>query len=932
MSRRLNGPVPGTTGPSSIQLPDPVIQRGGEAYPPQIGDEQQACPPVDPPEQPEREDDSQPEYCDDDQSEKRRLQAEERGRPGHVDDGVGPEHTQGQQGTSRPPLATSRALVDADGPPDQPDGDPHQGEEGNPDRAEHPVRRRKLRPGERGVPAVEALDRKQRPQYSQTFDREDGDHEREVRPLPAEPDPAWCVGGHGVSSAAAAMYLGPGNASPQVGAPCRGANATTPMPEEPDITELDARTVERIAAGEVVERPASVVKELVENAIDADASRVDVTVEGGGTEGVRVADDGLGMTQPEVERAVEKHTTSKISDIDDLESGVATLGFRGEALHAIGAVSRLTVRTRPRSDRNVAADAGTELVVEGGDVTDVGPAGCPEGTTVEVADLFYNVPARRKYLKQASTEFAHVNTVVTSYALANPDVAVSLTHGDRETFATTGAGDLQETVMEVYGREVAQAMIPVEPNELPDGPLDGISGLVSHPETNRASRDYLSTFVNGRYVTAASVREAVVDAYDTQLAPDRYPFAVLDLSVDAGTVDVNVHPRKLEVRFADEAGVRNQVEAAVSAALMREGLIRTAAPRGQSAPDETEIRPGDDGSGRAPGWATEADTAASTDDHQSEDGPADPPTRPGPRVDADSVRGGRVGGDSSRSTEGSASGADDATEAGTTEGSGSTVSEAPESVGGSTVDSHRKFRGGTDQARLGEAGTGGEAGMGGEAGASSEADVEASEPQTFDALPAMRILGQLHETYVVAETDEGLVLVDQHAADERINYERLRAELEGDTPTQALADPVELELTAGEAALFDDRAEALASLGFQAERVDDRTVRVATVPSLVAEAADPELLRDVLGALVEGEGEAAATVEAAADDLLADLACYPSITGNTSLSEGSVLDLLDRLDGCENPYACPHGRPVVIELDRGELEARFERDYPGHGG
>jgi len=195
----------------------------------------------------------------------------------------------------------------------------------------------------------------------------------------------------------------------------------------------------------------------------------------------------------------------------------------------------------------------------------------------------------------------------------------------------------------------------------------------------------------------------------------------------------------------------------------------------------------------------------------------------------------------------------------------------------------------------------------------------------------MRVLGQLHETYVLAETETGLVLIDQHAADERVNYERLRESFAGETTTQALAEPVELSLTAGEAELFESHREALATLGFRAERVDDRTVEVRTVPSLVAEAADPDLLRDALAAFVT-EGSAAETVEQAADELLADLACYPSVTGNTSLTEGSVRDLLAALDDCENPWACPHGRPVIVEIDRDEIEARFERDYPGHGG
>jgi len=578
------------------------------------------------------------------------------------------------------------------------------------------------------------------------------------------------------------------------------------------------------------------------------------------------------------------------------------------------------------------------LVLEGGEVTSVGPAGCPEGTTIEVADLFYNVPARRKYLKQASTEFAHVNTVVTSYALANPGVAVSLDHDGRETFATTGQADLQETVMSVYGREVARSMIAVDSDgsDLPEGPLDGVSGLISHPETNRAGREYLSTYVNGRYVRANAVREAVVDAYGTQLAPDRYPFAVLFLDVDAGTIDVNVHPRKMEIRFADEEGMRDQVESAVEGALLREGLIRSGAPRGRSAPDQAEIAPerSDDGSG--------ADAQSGLDRSEAGDSQASSEESASRRLSIDSadVKDGQNAGVSERERVSGTAG-DDASQAvptdadGGTDASGSSPATGPEPSTPSDsefepassdtdpssdadrssdpvrpTDPDRKFSGGREQRRLG-----------------------GEEPtESFDTLPSMHILGQLHETYVVAETDDGLVLVDQHAADERINYERLKAAFRGETTTQALAEPVELELTAREAELFGDRGEALSRLGFHANRVDDRTVEVTTVPGVVADGAGPELVRDALSAFVSGEGAAAETVEAAADELLGDLACYPSITGNTSLTEGSIRELLAALDDCENPYACPHGRPVVIELDRGELEDRFERDYPGHSG
>jgi DNA mismatch repair protein MutL len=696
----------------------------------------------------------------------------------------------------------------------------------------------------------------------------------------------------------------------------------------PEITALDAQTVERIAAGEVVERPASAVKELLENSIDADANRATVTVESGGRERIQVTDDGIGMSESAVEQAVEEHTTSKITDIADLERGVGTLGFRGEALHAIGAVSRMTITTRPRG-----GDRGTELTVEGGEITDISPAGCPEGTTVEVEDLFYNVPARRKYLKQDATEFAHVNTVVTNYALANPDVAITLEHNGRETFATNGTGSLQETVLSVYGREVAEAMIDVNADSMPDGPLDGISGVISHPETNRASRDYLSTFVNGRYVTANTVREAVVDAYGGQLAGDRYPFAVLYLDVDPGTVDVNVHPRKMEVRFADEAGIRQQIETVVEATLLEEGLIRSSAPRGRSAPEQAEIAPESTEQGVSDSDTETADDAEATETADTtsteeraarelriqSDSISEKTERQKPDTAVDAPETGTehqtAGTDSTETAEATsndAAGVDSPDRGSRTDDlSESTVDTTParEPETDSPVPSTRKFADAGQQARLAEGD-----------------EVE----QSFESLPAMRVLGQLQETYIVAETSEGMVLIDQHAADERINYERLRDSLTAETTTQALAEPVTLELTAREAELFAAHEDALATLGFRASRSGDRTVEVTTVPSLIAETADPELLRDVLGEFVADGETAGETVEAAADELLSDLACYPSITGNTSLTEGSIVDLLAALDDCENPYACPHGRPVIVEFDTDELEARFERDYPGH--
>jgi len=738
-----------------------------------------------------------------------------------------------------------------------------------------------------------------------------------------------------------------------------------------DIRELDATTVERIAAGEVVERPASVVKELVENALDAGASRVEVAVTEGGVGGVTVRDDGHGMTEADVRAAVREHTTSKIRDVSDLEAGVSTLGFRGEALHTIGAVSRTTIRTRPQG-----AETGTELVYEGGEVTSVTEVGCPAGTTVEVEDLFYNTPAREKYLKTTPTEFAHVNRVVRSYALANPDVAVSLEHDDREVFATPGRGDRRATVMAVYGREVAAAMHAVDDVAVPDGPLEDVTGLVSDPETNRSAREYVSVFVNGRAVSASAVREAVVEAYGGQLDADRYPFTALFLDVPAGDVDVNVHPRKMEVRFADEAAMKRQVRTAVRDALLDAGLVRSSAPRGRSKPAEAEVAPttaddlptdpaageaADDatsaagggdagdatsaaggdatsaaGDGARDGAAVEAEGAADAADAASVAPDASSP------VDDDAPRGGADGAPRDRSdgTEATANatrsdGDDVSTAASQSTGassSGASSSSAPSSAGSTQAsaggsrsrDADGRFEGGLEQRTL----TG-----------------EAATPDgEYDRLPSMRVLGQYRDTYLVAETDDGLVLVDQHAADERVNYERLREAFEGDATAQALAEPVTLEVTAGEAEAFPAYREALATLGFHAERTDDasgsgadhptsaREVTVTTVPAVFGETLDPDDVRDVLSGFVASDDDGAATVDALADAFVADLACYPSVTANTSLTEGSVVELLAALDDCENPFACPHGRPTIVRLDHDDLADRFERDYPGHGG
>ncbi|MFW5958847.1 MAG: DNA mismatch repair endonuclease MutL, partial [Natronomonas sp.] len=541
----------------------------------------------------------------------------------------------------------------------------------------------------------------------------------------------------------------------------------------PEIHELDADTRDRIAAGEVVERPASVVKELLENALDAGASRIDVAVEAGGKDRIRVSDDGHGMSDSDARMAVREHTTSKLSDIDQLAS-IGTLGFRGEALHAIGSVAKLALRTKPRG-----GDRGTEVVVQDGELVSSEPVGCPEGTTVEVTNLFGTVPARRQYLKTDATEFDRIQRIVTGYALANPDVAISLEHDGRRTFATAGDGDRLSAVLSVYGREVAESMIELQDGD-GDGPISGLAGLVSHPETNRAGRAYMTTLVNGRFVTANVVREAIVEAYGTQLAPDRYPFAIVDVELPDGGVDVNVHPRKLEVLFADETGLKTQIRSAVERTLLEEGLIRSRAPRGRSAAEQTDIghetkggserdesraagpdqgsethQAGADEDVAAPGpnlgsTLIEGDTSTASTESESE-GPVESKRGSSGRGDSDIIEENQVGHtDMSRSsvelgrsntpivsTPDSDSGTDSSSVSARSDvesGAGAPAKEPGEpdadAAGTGTSDATRRFRDPPAQRTL----TGG---------------VATASPDEFDRLPAMRVLGQFDETYLV---------------------------------------------------------------------------------------------------------------------------------------------------------------------------------------
>ncbi len=590
----------------------------------------------------------------------------------------------------------------------------------------------------------------------------------------------------------------------------------------PPVRRLDPDTINQIAAGEVVERPASVVKELVENSLDAGASRIHVEVRGGGIQSIRVVDDGWGMGPDDAGLALERHATSKLRSAADLAT-VATLGFRGEALPSIAAVARLTLVTRPPE-----AVEGTEIRAEGGRITRRA-APSPPGTSVTVTDLFYNTPARRKHLRPAAAEAAAITHAVTALALAHPRVAFSLVHDGREVLRTPGSGQLAATVAAVWDPGAARRMVPV------DGGLGKIrvTGLVARPETARASRARQHFTVNARPVESTAVAAGLERAYRTLLPPGRFPAAVLHLMVPEGTVDVNVHPAKREVRFVDPAAVSRAVELAVTEGLSRAGagpLLAPGAPPAAGSRPEPRTEPGvqvaDAGALYAP-W----------------DAPG--PGRDDPAAGAVMIP--------------------EAQRAPVTEGA-------------------------------------------------AQVDFERLEP-----------LGQVLDSYIVARGPDGLYLVDQHAAAERLVYEAALDLKPGGPVSQALLVPVALELDPEAFARWESVRGDLEELGFAFEPFGaGRELLVRAVPYVLGETADTALVSDVLDLALRGPAEPDPL--ARREEFGRVLAsCKAALKANQALSREEMADLLRAMGRARQPYYCLHGRPTVLRLGRRELERRFGR-------
>ena len=590
------------------------------------------------------------------------------------------------------------------------------------------------------------------------------------------------------------------------------------------IRLLPEQVANQIAAGEVVERPASVVKELVENSLDAEAKRVTVTIKNGGRSLINVADDGFGMSRDDSLLALDRHATSKISKAEDLQR-ITSLGFRGEAIPSIAAVSRFTLMSRERGTLS-----GTQIEIAGGRILSVKDMGAAEGTVVEVRNLFFNLPARRKFLRSVPTETAHIEHIVTLCALAHPAVAFKLVVDGRVIFDLAPAKELLGRLRELHGAQLVEQLVavgdcrsdPAYPSHIQ------VRGYIGKPGVSRSNRSQQHLFVNRRPVECKGINYALLEGYHTALMKGKYPVTFLLIDINPELVDVNIHPSKREVRFRDEFAVRQCVIDAVRAALEREGTAISPLPTSVVRRGEPLARP-----------PLVLRTAG-----DSESRPYQQPTMPLPM-----------------------------------EGEG-----YPDKVG-------------------------------------APAEPQ-SEVHTEDG--SWRILGVIGQLYVLIESPEGLVLMDQHAAHERVLFERMLKELETDSaPAQKLLLPLTLELDARDAAFLHANQKTLYKLGIGVSEFGEKTFLIDALPPYFPTVNLAQTFRDIVDELRQvGEQVHARRL---GEDRIATTVCRHAVKAHDPLRGEELRALLQQLHRCELPYTCPHGRPTMIQISYAELEKKFGR-------
>lgn len=649
------------------------------------------------------------------------------------------------------------------------------------------------------------------------------------------------------------------------------------------IRVLPDNLANQIAAGEVVERPASVVKELVENSIDAGATRLQIDIELGGRRLIRISDNGEGMTRDDAILAFERHATSKIRTVDDL-ARIGTLGFRGEALASIASVAKVELLTKIESDL-----IATKVIVEGGRLVDVADASRDTGTTISVRDLFFNTPARRKFMRSEATENYHLTSIVTHYALAHPEIAFTLTNNGREVVRVSPAKDLRERAFQVFGGGLIESLLPVSGGR---EYVAKISGFVSAPRERRTTRDSQYFFVNNRFVRDKTIAGGLLEGYRSVLPHGVYPVAFLFLELPLEEIDVNVHPAKTEVRFRRGEAVKDAIAEAVRSALANAGITGDAVAESVacSEPDVSFVptRPEAPLAGPEQHGIEFAIGIPITDRSQSfSNGTAVP------LEDVD------PGGSAMPPAAGIPT---ELPRAATLVDVGDQIAEGiavPESrftpsgyVELPPVDSAAKI--------------------------AKSVDVESVSAAKIHAL------GQLHESFIIAVDDEGLLLIDQHVAHERILFDKYRlSEAERPIESQNLLLPETLDLTPAQSEAFSLIEDDLGSLGFGLMRLSGRTVAIKSIPTDLPASEARNLFAEILDTIeAEKKGAPKSTLR---DDIAASLACKAAIKINMKLTPEKMRWLIDRLLITTSPTTCPHGRPVILRLSMKDIERGFQR-------
>jgi DNA mismatch repair protein MutL len=724
------------------------------------------------------------------------------------------------------------------------------------------------------------------------------------------------------------------------------------------IRVLDEHIANQIAAGEVVERPASVVKELVENAIDAGGTRVDVSVEEGGLQSIRVTDNGSGIEPEDVETAFYRHATSKIGHGRDLFQ-ITSLGFRGEALPSIAAVSKVELLTAAGDDGRA-----RRLVIEGGKLVLHEDTAARQGTDFTVRELFYNTPARLKYMKTIQTELGHISDVLYRMALSHPEIAFTLRHNGNTLLQTLGNGDLLQVIAAVYGTSAAKSMLWLEGESLDYR----ISGYVSRPEWTRSNRNAISTVVNGRFVRSYGLNQALLKAYHTLLPINRFPLAVIQLEMHPSLVDVNVHPAKLEVRFSKEAELFQLVEEKVKATLGQQVLIPKAVKReiggkdsgsfvqeqfrfakgsgtdghstaretrGEASPLSGAYPDGRDQrqSSRLTGSEASRRLSADREQLQGRDGiPASGRaiSPQGKRVsdeelDADFVDGsdgngvnggaqllGSVAGQQSdaQGTQGDEafSGSSLLSSGGVQESAASVDYRASTPSAAEASADSRHFAGHNPrQQRL---------------NAEQLAAVSGEAPE-MPAFPELNLIGQHHGTYLIAQNDQGLYLIDQHAAHERVNYEFYYEKFGNpEAVSQELLLPITLDFTPSETEKLKTRLHWFEQAGVYLEYFGGQTFRVSSYPYWLPQGEEADVIEGMAEWVLEEKAIDLAKLREASSIMCS---CRASIKANQKLTDRQAVVLLERLAACRQPYTCPHGRPIVVSFSTYDLEKLFKR-------